>query len=133
LTHQITRNGDAGKTLVVKIDVEGAELTSLLATPESVLDRIDQLAMEIHGTKRGFLALVRKLKRTFYLVHLHYNNQACSLSMRPMPAWAYQVLFVNKRIAIPDSLRPPPVLPHPLDAPDYALGHDCQVSEPVEP
>jgi hypothetical protein len=129
LTHQVTRNGDRGKTLVVKIDVEGAELTSLMATPTSVLERIDQLAMEIHGTKRGFLELVRRLKRTFYLVHLHYNNQACSIGMHPMPAWAYQVLFVNKRIGVPDPSRPAAILPHPLDTPDYSLGRDCQVVE----
>src|SRR5262249_18025435 len=48
LTSQISRNGDQGKTLVVKIDVEGAEQASLLATPDAVLNHIDQLAMEIH-------------------------------------------------------------------------------------
>lgn len=129
LTHQIFRNGDTRKTLVVKIDVEGAELESLLATPARVLDRMDQLAMEIHGADARFLTLVRKLKRTFYLVHLHYNNQACSQRHRPLPAWAYQVLFVNKRIGVPDPARPTPRLPHPLDAPDYSLGRDCQIPE----
>jgi len=129
LTRQISRNGDAGKTLVMKIDIEGAEVDSLLATPDQVLDRIDQLAMEIHGTNKRYLALVRKLKRTFYLVHLHYNNQACSVSMRPMPAWAYQVLFVNKRIGILDTTRPAATLPHALDAPDYLQGRDCQVAQ----
>ena len=129
LTDQITKNGDARKTLVVKIDVEGAELGSLLTTSDRVLDRMDQLAMEIHGTDEQFLTLVRKLKRTFHLVHLHYNNQACSQRYRPLPAWAYQVLFVNKRIGIRDPKNPAPTLPHPLDAPDYALGRDCQVPE----
>jgi hypothetical protein len=129
LSRQVFKNGDAGKTLVVKIDVEGAELASLLATSDGVLDRIDQLAMEIHGTDRHFLELVRKLKRMFHLVHLHYNNQSCSPRYRPMPAWAYQVLFVNKRIGIRDPANPAPRLPHALDAPDYALGRDCQVPE----
>ena len=129
LAHQIFRNGDARKTLVVKIDVEGAELESLLATPDRVLERMDQLAMEIHGADARFLKLVQKLKRTFYLVHLHYNNQACSQRYRPLPAWAYQVLFVSKRIGVPDPDRPAPTLPHPLDAPDYSLGRDCQIPE----
>lgn len=129
LTHQILKNGDTGKTLVVKIDVEGAELESLLATSDRVLERMDQLAMEIHGTDEGFLKLVRKLKRTFHLVHLHFNNQACAPTYRPLPAWAYQVLFVNKRIGVRDPTRPTPTLPHALDAPDYALGGDCQVPE----
>jgi hypothetical protein len=134
LTGQITKNGDAGKTLVMKIDVEGAELASLMATSDRVLDRIDQLAMEIHGTNRYFLAMVRKLKRTFHLVHLHFNNQACTvLRAGPLPALAYQVLFVNKRIGIRDPKAPPPTLPNPLDAPDYAQGADCQVPGPIQP
>jgi hypothetical protein len=126
LTSHLARNGDAGKTLVVKIDIEGAELPSLMATPERVLDRFDQLAMEIHGTDRRFLKLVKRLKQRFHLVHLHYNNQACAARFSPMPAWAYQVLFVNKRIGIVDRSRPVASLPHPLDAPDFAVGKDCQ-------
>jgi hypothetical protein len=127
LSHQVFRNGDVGKTLVVKIDVEGAELASLLATSDVALNRIDQLAIEIHGTDRHFLELVRKLKRTFHLVHLHYNNQSCSPKHRPLPAWAYQVLFVNKRIGIRDPANPTHTLPHPLDAPDAAGAPDCDI------
>jgi hypothetical protein len=134
LAHQISKNGDAGKRLVVKIDVEGAELASLMATPDRVLDRFDQLAMEIHGTDRRFLEMVRKLKRTFHLVHLHFNNQACTvLKSKPLPAWAYQVLLVNKRIGVLDPTRRSPTLPNALDAPDYLQGHDCQMAEPIEP
>jgi hypothetical protein len=129
---QLSRNGDAGKRLVVKIDIEGAELASLMATPDSLLGRIDELAMEIHGADRWFLALVRKLKRTFYLVHLHYNNNACTaLNSSPLPASVYQVLLVNKRIGVLDPHRTP-TLPHPLDAPDYARRRDCQVPSPIE-
>ena len=40
LSRQVFRNGDVGKTLVVKIDVEGAELASLLATSDAVLNRL---------------------------------------------------------------------------------------------
>ena len=126
LGNHIVKNGDAGKTLVLKIDVEGAELPSLMAAPPSVLDRIDQLTMEIHGTDERFLALVRKLKRTFHLVHLHFNNQSCGERWYPMPAWAYQVSFVNKRIGVLDPNAPKVVLPHPLDNPDFSVGRDCQ-------
>jgi hypothetical protein len=132
-TRQVTRNGDAGKTLIMKIDVEGAEVPALMATPDEMLNRIDQLAMEIHGTDRSFLRLVQKLKRTFYLAHLHFNNQACGVRYSPLPAWAYQVLFVNKRIGIVNRSAPSPYLPHPLDAPDFALGGDCQINGRIEP
>ena len=133
LTSQIRKNGDAGRTLVVKIDVEGAELSSLLATPDRVLARIDQMAMEIHATDRRALDLVRKLKRTFHLVHLHFNNQACGVRFDPLPAWAYQVLFVNRRIAVVDPAAASPALPNPLDAPDYGFKSDCQAIGPIEP
>jgi hypothetical protein len=133
LRNQISKNGDAGKTLVVKIDVEGAELDSLLAMPDRVLRSIDQLAMELHGTERRYLDLVRKLKRTFHVVHLHFNNQACAARFNPFPAWAYQVSFVNRRIGVPDPAAPPPVLPHRLDAPDFSVGRDCQVQGPLDP
>ena len=132
LATQISKNGDAGKRLVVKIDVEGAEVPSLMAAPPSVLDRIDQLAMEIHGTDERYLALVRKLKRSFHIIHLHFNNQACGERWYPLPAWAYQVSFVNKRIAAVDPAAPKPVLPHPLDNPDFSVGRDCQATGPIE-
>jgi hypothetical protein len=124
--NQLSKNGDLGKTLVVKIDIEGAELDALMATPTAVLARIDQLAMEIHGTDRRFLELVRRLKRNFYLVHIHYNNQACTPRFKPFPAWAFQALWVNKRIGVVDTTKGAPILPNPLDAPDYAQGKDCQ-------
>ena len=126
LPRQIVRNGDAGKVLAVKIDVEGAELDSLLATPHRVLRRIDQLAMEIHGANQEYLDLVRKLKRTFHVVHIHFNNNACSRQHSPFPAWAYQVLLVNRRIGIADPGQPPPKLPRRLDAPDAPIARDCQ-------
>ncbi len=133
LQNQILRNGDGGKTLVAKIDIEGAEETLLVAAPGRVLDRIDQLAMEIHGTNRDFLRMVLRLKRHFYLVHVHFNNQACDSKSRPLPAWAYQVLFVNKRIGVPDPAASPVVLPRSLDAPDWFMGRDCQGFGPIEP
>ena len=54
--------------------------------------------MEIHGADKRYLNLVRKLKRTFHVVHLHYNNNGCSTQWKPLPSAAYEVLFVNKRI-----------------------------------
>jgi hypothetical protein len=39
LTNQIARNGDADKILIVKIDIEGAELDSLMTTSDGVLAR----------------------------------------------------------------------------------------------
>jgi hypothetical protein len=128
LSNQIKKNGDVGKTLALKIDVEGAEVDSLLDTPASVLNRIDQLTMEVHGTDQKYLEMIRKLKRTFHVVHLHFNNHVCTDQHSPLPASAYQVSFVNKRIAEVDPAAPKPTLPHPLDAPDLVGERDCQAS-----
>ena len=79
LQNHIARNGDTGKRLIVKIDVEGAEWDSLLATPDTVLDQIDQMPMELHGVEeRRIVEVLRKLKQHFYLVNLHFNNFSCA-------------------------------------------------------
>ncbi|HEX7793119.1 MAG TPA: hypothetical protein VF456_02150, partial [Vicinamibacterales bacterium] len=43
LPEQLARNGDIDTRLIVKMDVEGSEWASLIATPDSVLEQIDQL------------------------------------------------------------------------------------------
>jgi len=132
LTNQIAKNGDGGKRLIVKMDVEGAEWDSLLATPDAVLSRIDQMPMELHGVNEPrFLELVRKLKRTFYLVSLHFNNHACAADADPLPAWAYQVLFVNKRLGVPEPSLPARVPGSAPDAPDDPAAPDCQLQTSV--
>jgi hypothetical protein len=129
LQNQISKNLDMGKRLIVKIDVEGAEWDSLLATPDAVLDQIDQMPMELHGVnERRFLDLVRRLKQIFHLVNLHFNNYSCTPESDPLPAWAYQVLWVNKRIGILDESAPTPAPISPLNAPDAPEFPDCQQS-----
>ena len=128
IEHQLEKNGDKDKQhLLVKIDIEGAEWDSLLATPDDVLDRIDQLPMEMHGiNEEKFVQVVRKLKQHFYPVSLHFNNHVCDRGMPPLPSWAYQVLWVNKRIGVLDPSAPGRVPGSPPDAPDKPSNDDCQ-------
>ena len=127
LPNQLARNGDAGKRLIVKMDVEGSEWSALLETPDAVLDSIDQLAIEFHGVNDPrFVAVVEKLKRHFYVAHFHSNNWSCDAKLTPMTAWANQALLVSKRVGVLDSSGAPPALPHPLDAPDGPKRPDCQ-------
>jgi hypothetical protein len=129
LQNHISKNRDTGKRLIVKIDVEGAEWDSLLATPDAVFDQIDQMPMELHGAnEQRFLNLVRRLKQKFYLVNLHFNNYSCSPQLDPLPAWAYQVLWVNKRIGLLDESAPVPAPVSALNAPDGPGIPDCQVT-----
>jgi len=132
LANQIARNGDTGKRLIVKIDVEGAEWDALLATPDDVLARIDQLPMELHlprgafGADRAkFLLVIEKLKRNFHVVNLHFNNNTCSPDADPLPGWVFQLLLVNTRIGVLDPARETPA-PHPLNAPDAPGKPECR-------
>lgn len=128
LENQLARNGDAASRLVIKMDVEGAEWDAFLSAPDSVLERIDQLVVELHGTAEDrYLAAVRRLKRFFHVAHLHFNNFACWPGLEPFPAWAYEVLFVNTRVGIADGSSPP-VRPHRLDAPNNLRAPDCQAA-----
>ncbi len=127
MTHQIIRNADAEKHLIVKMDVEGDEWSTLLEAPEAVFERIDQLAIEFHGTnRRTFVATLEKLKRYFYVAHFHANNNACNQRLRPFTSRANEVLLVNKRIAVLDMSGAKPVLPNALDSPNSEGREDCQ-------
>jgi len=75
--------------------------------------------------------VLRKLKRNFYLVNLHFNNWSCTPKAAPLPAWAYQVLWVNKRIAVLDPTVPIPAPMSPLNAPDSPTWPDCQLRTPT--
>ena len=128
LENQIKKNGDAGRRVIVKMDIEGAEWDSLLATPDEVLTSISQIAMEMHGyDDPKIVEALRKLKQNFYLVNLHFNNWSCTSKASPLPAWAYQTHWVNKRIGVLDPTAPEPAASNPLNAPDSPTRADCQL------
>lgn len=123
---QMVANGDGKKRIVMKIDVEGAEWASFLQTHDDVLQRVGQMAVEFHFVdEETFIGVMRKLKKRFYLAHLHFNNWSCRPHLEPFPAYAYEVLFVNKRLGV--------VAPSgtwggltPADAPNNPKAPDCQ-------
>lgn len=126
---QVRKNGDAAKRLVMKVDVEGAEWDSFLQTPEATFANIDQLIVEFHRThEERFVRAVDKLKQTFYVAHLHFNNNSCEPGLEPFPAWAYEVLFVNKKIGILDPSGASAAGVDPLDTPNATSVPDCQVA-----
>jgi hypothetical protein len=128
LERQLAKNGDAGKHVVIKMDVEGAEWPSLAQASDDVIDRIDQLAIELHDFDRDvgkFLSVVLRLKRFFHVAHLHFNNYSCMTGLEPFPAQAYEVLFVNKRLATGDATGAV-TRPTMLDAPNDPSRPDCQ-------
>ena len=129
---QIAKNGDNGKRLIVKMDVEGAEWASLLATPDAVLTDIDQLVLEFHHVDQPLnVDSIRKLRRFFHLVNIHYNNHACAPNVAPFPAWAFQVLLVNKKVGVLAPAGTIARVPNPLDEPDDPSQPDCQAEPAV--
>ena len=128
LENQISKNGDTGRRVIIKMDIEGAEWESLLAVSDQLFASIPQLAMEMHGfDDPRILEVLRKLNRSFYLVNLHFNNWSCTSKAAPLPARAYQVLWVNKRIGIVDPTASVPAPMSPLNAPDSPTWPDCQL------
>jgi hypothetical protein len=125
-TEQIAKNGDTGKPLLMKVDVEGSEWTSFLATPDDRFRDIEQLVVEFHGVERPrFVDVVRRLKQFFYVANVHVNNYGCAAGFAPFTSEVFEVLLVNRQIAL---LSPTPRAErhHPLDAPNASEMPDCQ-------
>jgi hypothetical protein len=97
--------------VIIKMDIEGAEWDALLATPDELLASIPQISMEMHGyDDPKIVEVLRKLKRHFYLVNLHFNNWSCTTKAAPLPAWAYQTHGLTSASAC---LIQPCPCPHP--------------------
>ncbi|MGA2447972.1 MAG: hypothetical protein ABTD50_04770 [Polyangiaceae bacterium] len=129
VAHQIAKNGDFGKRLVVKMDVEGSEWDAFPAIPDVVLNTIDEMSVEFHHTAEPrFLGVIERLKKIFYIANVHFNNHSCTKSDRPFPSWAWEVLFVNKRVGNVDEADSSLPVPNPLDAPNKPEGRDCQAT-----
>jgi hypothetical protein len=138
IENQLERNGDGAKRVVLKIDVEGAEWESFAATPDEVFHRIDQMAVEFHWMRGGngqwlhdekYLQVVRRLKTFFHIAHLHFNNAGCTRGLEPFPSYAYEVLFISKRLGVVDDPLRKAKGVHPLDAPNNPAFQDCQPAD----
>ena len=127
LSDQFAHNGHDAAPLVMKIDVEGAEWDSFLLAPDSVFAHLDQLDVEFHHVDDPkYVATMQRLKRFFYIAHVHYNNFSCDPALRPFPSWAFEVLLVSKRIAVTDGS---PAAPTPgIDAANSPSWPDCQAA-----
>jgi hypothetical protein len=138
LTSQFARNGDHSRRVVLKMDVEGAEWDSFLSEADDVFSRIDQMTVEFHWLQdeksqwvqvEKYLRVVRRLKQFFEVGHIHFNNAGCVAGLEPFTTWAFEVLFVSKRLAVVDPSRKVDG-PHPLDARNNPAFEDCQPKAP---
>lgn len=64
------------ENIFLKMDIEGSEYEWLSIVPEELLNKIDQLVMEIHYlcNDDNKWKLLEKLNKTHYLTHIHGNN-----------------------------------------------------------
>ena len=139
IASQLAKNGDRSKRIVLKIDVEGAEWDSFLAVPDGILEQIDQIAVEFHwlaGENSTWIhddkyrRVVQRLKQFFEIGHIHFNNAGCVIGdLEPFSSWAYEVLFVSRRLAVVDRSRQWSGL-HPLDARNDPSLPECQPKAP---
>jgi hypothetical protein len=83
--------------------------------------------MEFHENNEDkYLRAVRRLKEFFHVVNLHMNNHACVENQEPFPAWAYEVLFVSKRLGrVAEGVQPTRTY-SALDMPNTPKNPDCQ-------
>jgi hypothetical protein len=101
LESHITSNGHLGKALILKMDVEGAEWKSLLATNDIVLGQFSQIVIEIHDVydENNFNLIepfLKKMANLFHVAHVHSNNCCCVIG-GPFPSGVLEVTYVNKR------------------------------------
>ena len=130
LEKHVSLNQDSQKKLLVKMDIEGSEWESLQAASDDLLQSIDQLSVEFHHPDKDLISkyfLLRRLKKHFYITNVHFNNYACDQDVKPFPAWAFQVHFVSKRLAVLDNETRPEAYNNPLDTPDHLILPDCQL------
>ena len=82
MADHIAMNAITSDRIILKMDVEGAEYDAINALDDAILDRIDQVVMEIHHLKKlqkkgvhmKVATMLAKLNSRFTLFHVHANN-----------------------------------------------------------
>ena len=107
IENHLNENGDTGKRLLLKMDVEGGEWDALIHTPSSVIGLFDQIVIEVHGLGTDLseswldkkIEVIRKLNELFYLYHVHANNFArvYYINWYKVPN-VLELTFVNKKL-----------------------------------
>jgi hypothetical protein len=120
--------------LMMQMDIEGAEYETLLATPDSILEKFRILLVEFHNfhhldNKPHYNlvnATIEKIRERFEPVHLHANNyeKVANVNGVLMPN-VIEVTFLRKdRVKENKGLR---ALPHVLDLPNNPEWADVEL------
>jgi hypothetical protein len=118
----VSESSGENEELALQIDIEGSEYECLLAASDETLMRFRFIVLEVHDLRSAFTrsglallnSLLRKLKASHEIVHLHPNNCCGGVFEREL-VWpdVLELTFIRKdRIS---ETMGPAELPHPLD------------------
>lgn len=119
--NHLTRFGDVGKKVMLKIDIEGGEYEIFDDEGfQKSLDNVAQIAIEFHDIKErlGDLEkLIGKLSDRFSIVHFHANNFGGVFEIQgKMMPHTIELTFLNNSFI---KTREPDLTPMPVDGLDY--------------
>ena len=122
----VKREASLTGDLILQMDIEGGEYTTILATPIDILRRFRIIAIEIHDVQHWFnnpiawgvaQTFFTKLLQDFHVVHNHPNNNCQFLQAEDvfMPT-VFELTLLRKDRAAPKGFCDQ--FPHPLDQPN---------------
>jgi len=131
------RNKEAEGDLILQMDIEGGEYTTILATPIDILRRFRIMAIEIHDTQHWFnnpiawnvaQTFFTRLLNDFHVVHNHPNNNCPFIQVDDMliPT-VFELTLLRKDRAAPEGFCDQ--FPHPLDQPNVTDKPDRPLPE----
>jgi hypothetical protein len=122
--------------LILQMDIEGGEYTTLLCAPPEILAKFRIIAVEIHNVHTWFdpfawpvvTTFFEKLLEDFYVVHNHPNNNCPFIDVDGilMPT-VFELTLLRKDRAEPTGYCTE--FPHPLDMPNVLDKPDRQLPE----
>ena len=118
----VNESSSQNDELALQIDIEGAEYECLLATSDQTLARFRFIVLELHDLRSAFTrsglillkSLLRKLKATHEIVHLHPNN-CCGGVFEGDVVWPEVLELTLIRKDRVTKILGPAELPHHLD------------------
>jgi hypothetical protein len=120
-------------SLLLQMDIEGAEYETLLACPNYILSKFRIMVIEFHQveswSQSDFFKIVeatfRKLLTTHYVIHNHPNNAMGIVDLNGFSAPRVFELTLIKQNRV--TLHGPASLPHKLDFPNVDYLSDIQL------
>jgi hypothetical protein len=125
-----------GGDLILQMDIEGGEYTTLLCAPSVILRKFRIIVVEIHNVQTWFNPLAmgvveaffEKLLENFNVVHIHPNNNCPFIQYDEVffPS-VFELTLLRKDRAEPEGFVDS--FPHPLDQPNVTDKPDRSISE----